>query len=347
MSSMTSGRASRRTVLGGLAAGGLASFSFRSRSARAAPVPLHVATQIGLAYLPLHVMLHDRLWESHAASRGVAASFTYSRLGGGSALNDALISDAAQVVAAGVAPLLVMWDRTKTNYRVTGLSALNASPMDLLGNRPGLHTIHDLTPKDRVAVPSLRVSIQAVIFEMGIVKAFGADQLDRYVPTEVVMDHPDALAALISGGTPVTAYMSSSPFQEIGLQHKNIVKLTNSFAIQGGPATFSVAYVKQRFFESNPKLAEAYYPALDEAIDRIHRDPSGALDTYVAMTGDRTSRTLLEGILRGKHGQFSFSPVPSRTKPVADFMARTGTLHSAPASWKAYFAPALHGMAGS
>lgn len=347
MNSPLSRPASRRLVLGGMAASGLASATAFSRIATAAPPTVHVATQIGLAYLPLHIMLHNRLWESHAAAKGVTARFTYSRLGGGAALNDALLSDAAQVVAAGVAPLLVMWDRTKANEQVTGLSALNASPMDLLANRPGLKTMHDLTTKDRVAVPSLRVSIQAVVFEMGIVKTFGAQQLNRYVPTEVAMDHPDALAALISGGTPVTAYMSSSPFQELGLEHHNIVKLTDSFAIQGGPATFSVAYAKRRFFADNPKLAEAYYPALQEAISEIARNPGKALDAYVAMTGDATSRTLLEGILRGKYGMYKFSAVPMRTAPMAAFMAQTGVLHSKPASWKDYFAPMLHGVSGS
>jgi NitT/TauT family transport system substrate-binding protein len=338
---------SRRRFVSSVVAGGLVGAALPGRRAFAAPVHVNVATQIGLAYLPLHIMIHDNIWVDHAAAAGVPATFSYARFGGGSELNDALLSGAAQVTAAGIAPLITMWDRTRSNLKVTGLSALNACPLDLLGHRAGLDTIHDLTQRDRVAVASLRVSIQAVIFEMGIVKTFGKDALARYVPTEVNMAHPDATAALISGGTPITAYMSAPPFQQVALKHPGVTKLADSFQIQGGPATFSAAYTTGRFISENPKLVEAYYPALQQAIDLIARNPSGSLDKYVAMTGDKTNRKLLEGILRGQHGEFSFSPVPSRTLPIAQFMVSTRVLRTAPSSWQDYFAANLHGVAGS
>ncbi len=59
------------------------------------------ATQIGLGYLPLHIMRHDRLWEMHASKLGRSITVSYTTLGGGAALNDALISGSVHVVAGG------------------------------------------------------------------------------------------------------------------------------------------------------------------------------------------------------------------------------------------------------
>jgi hypothetical protein len=41
----------------------------------------------------------------------------YAWLGGGGSLNAAPISHSVQIVCAGVAPLLTLWDRTRSNFR--------------------------------------------------------------------------------------------------------------------------------------------------------------------------------------------------------------------------------------
>src|SRR5436309_1328303 len=86
--------------------------------ARAEVSSVKVATQIGLLYLPLIIMQHDKLWEKQARDKGVNITVDYVTLGGGASLNDALLSDSVQVVAGGLAPMLVLWDRTRGNYKV-------------------------------------------------------------------------------------------------------------------------------------------------------------------------------------------------------------------------------------
>jgi ABC-type nitrate/sulfonate/bicarbonate transport system substrate-binding protein len=100
-----------------------------------------VATQIGLSYLPLIVMEHDRLWQRKAREKGLSLEVEYLQLGGGSSLNDALLSDSVQIVSGGLAPMLTMWDRTARNYRVKALSAINAYPEYLLTNKPAIKSI--------------------------------------------------------------------------------------------------------------------------------------------------------------------------------------------------------------
>jgi NitT/TauT family transport system substrate-binding protein len=48
--------------------------------ARAEMSSVKVATQIGLPYLPLIVMQHDKLWEAEAKKQGLDLTVEYARL---------------------------------------------------------------------------------------------------------------------------------------------------------------------------------------------------------------------------------------------------------------------------
>src|ERR1700716_4340010 len=95
-------------------------FSGASSTAHTETNRVRIATQFGLAYLHLIVMEHDHLWERQSDALGVKISVEYTRLGGGAALNDALLSDSLELVAGGLAPMLLMWDRTMSGAKVTG-----------------------------------------------------------------------------------------------------------------------------------------------------------------------------------------------------------------------------------
>ena len=306
---------------------------------------VRVATQIGLPYLPLIIMQHDKLWEEEAKARGVDVTVDYSRLGGGSPLNDALLSDSVQVAAAGLAPMLTLWDKSAKVYGVKGLSAINASPMDLLTNKPDIKSIKDFGPNDRIALPSIRVSIQAIILAMGVEQAFGPGKSGELDNIEVAMAHPEAYAALTTKAGGITGYMASSPFQERALKVPGITKVADSFDILGGPATFSVAYAKADFVKSNPKLVEAFIAAQRRAVGLIKTDLKGSIDKYYAVTNDKTDRAIVEEILASP--SYDFDIFPKESMKIADFMHRTGVLKQKPASWKDYFFEIVHGEKGS
>lgn len=313
--------------------------------ARAEMSNVKVATQIGLPYLPLIVMQHDKLWEQQAKKEGVDVSVEYLRLGGGAPLNDALLSGSVQVAAAGLAPMLTLWDKTSKNYGVKALSATNASPMYLLTNNPNIKSIKDFGPNDRIAVPSIKVSIQAIVLSMGVEQAFGAGKAGELDNIQVAMAHPEAFAALTSKAGGVTGYMASSPFQERALKMPGISKVADSFEIQGGPATFAVVYAKADFVKDNPKLVTAFLAAQRQAIALIKSDRSGVIDKYFAVTGDKTDRAIIEELLASP--TYDFDIFPKESLKLADFMYRTGALKQKPSSWKDYFFEALHSEKGS
>ncbi len=314
-------------------------------AAHAEMTQVRVATQIGLSYLPLIVMEHDKLWEKKAAAKGLPLDVEYSRLGGGSPLNDALLSDSVQIASAGVAPLLTLWDRTKSNYKVKGLSAINASPMYLLTNNPNIKSIKDFTDSDRIAVASVKISINAIVLDIGVEKALGPGKGNALDDIQVAMAHPEAYAALVSHAGGITGYMASSPFQERALTQPGIHKVIDSFEILGGPSTLSVIYAKSDFVDKNPKLVEAFMEAQKEAVDLINNDKAKAIDEYFAVTNDKTDRALVEKILNSK--EVNFDIYPKATMPVADFMFRTGVLKTMPTSWKDYFFDTMKDQSGS
>jgi NitT/TauT family transport system substrate-binding protein len=306
---------------------------------------LRVATQFGLAYLPLIVMEHDKLWEAKAHALGADITVEYRRLGGGAALNDALLSDSVDLVAGGTAPMLFVWDRTAGSYDVEAIAALNSSPIDILTNKPSIKSLRDFGPDDKIAVPSIRVSLQAIVLMAAAEKEFGSGHATRLDDNEVGMQHPDALTALIAPGSEIAGYVSSSPYQEQALATPRVHKITDSFAAFDGPSTLSVVYGKAAFAVKHPKAAEAFYQALAAANASIAKDRSGAIDKYLEVTGDRTDRALLESILA--RPDFTFSTAPQGTLNLARFMHKVGLLKHDPKSWQDYFAEAVHGQPGS
>jgi NitT/TauT family transport system substrate-binding protein len=316
-----------------------------SMIARAETARVRVATQFGLAYLPLVVMEHDHLWEKQAEARGVKLNVDYARLGGGAGLNDALLSDSVELVAGGVAPMLLLWDRTSRGANVIGLAALNVSPVDVLTNKPGAKSLTDFTPEDRIAVPAIKTSIQAIVLKAAAAQTFGQDQADRLDPLTVTMQHPDALIALTTRSSQITGYVSSAPFQEIALKTPGITKLTDSVAAFGGPTTLSVVYAKKRFATDNPVVMAAFYAALRESVAMIATQRGTAIDEYLEVTREKTDRAVIEEILARPDVTFGIEPVG--TLAVARLMRQFGILKQQPESWRDYFADALHAGSGS
>jgi len=304
-----------------------------------------VATQFGLSYLSLVLMEHDKLWESEAQKLGIDISVEYRRLGGGGALNDALLSDSVDLVAGGTAPMLFVWDRTQGNFDVKGYVALNAAPIWILTNKPAIRSLKDFGPDDKIAVPSIRVSLQALVLMAASEKELGPGQAEKLSNLTVEMQHPDALAALIAPNSQISGYVSNSPYQELAIRTSGVRKITDSFAAFDGPSTSSVVYGKASFATKHAKATEAFYKALDKASAAIASDPSAAIAKYIEVTGDRTDPAILRAIVA--RSDFTFDRTPQGTLKLAQFMRKLGLLKHDPKSWRDFFAAGVHDRQGS
>ncbi len=259
--------------------------------------PLHaemaeikVAQQYGISYLPLMLMEEQKLIEKHAKAAGVDVKVDWARFAGGNVMNDALLSGGLQFASGGVGPLVTLWSRTKGNLDVKAVSAINSMPLYLNTRNPDVKTIKDFTEKDKIALPAVKVSIQAVTLQMAAEKAFGAGQQNKLDALTVSMSHPDAQVALLSGASEITAHFGSPPFQYQQLEKPGIHTVLTSYDVLGGPATFNVVWTTSKFRSENPKLYDAFVKALDEAIALINKDKQAAAEAYLRISKDKDAR---------------------------------------------------------
>ena len=76
---------------------------------------LRIAQQFGIAYLPLIVASEKGLIEEESkALRITPAKIEWLRLSGAASMNEALISGGLDFATAGITPMILTWDKTRT-----------------------------------------------------------------------------------------------------------------------------------------------------------------------------------------------------------------------------------------
>ena len=306
---------------------------------------IKVAKQYGIGYLPLMLMEDGKLIEKYAKASGLDVTVTWATFAGGNVMNDALLSNSMQFASGGVGPMLTLWSRTRGNLDVRAVAALNSMPLLLVTRNPNVKTIKDFTEKDRIALPAVKISVQALALQMAAEQAFGPGQQNRLDPLTVTMSHPDAMQALLTGQTEVNSHFGSPPFQYQELAKPGMRMVLNNYDVMGGAVTFNVVWTTDKFRTENPKLYDAFVKALDEAQATINRDKRAAAEAYLRISKDKDT---LDNVARMMNDpQIVYTTTPQNVMKYADFMARTGAIKVKPDSWKDLFFPNVHGVPGS
>lgn len=313
--------------------------------ARAEMSEIKVAQQYGISYLPLMVMEEGKLIEKQAKAAGVDVTVSWAKFAGGNVMNDALLSNSLQFASGGVGPFVTLWARTRGNLDVRAVAAINSMPLYLNTRNPNVKTIKDFTDKDKIALPAVKISIQAITLQMAAEKAFGEGQQNKLDPLTVTLSHPDAQTALLSGQSEITAHFGSPPFQYQQLRTPAIHTVLNSYDVLGGPATFNVVWTTSKFRAENPKLYDAFVKALDEATEMINRDKKWAAETYLRVSKDKDSLQEILAMLNDP--LIVFTTTPQNMMKYVDFMAKTGAIKVRPDSWKDLFFPNAQRLPGS
>jgi len=306
---------------------------------------LKITKQPGLLFATMLLMEHGKLVEKHAAQAGVPGlKASWLTIMSGGANNDALLSGSVHITTSGVTNMLLLW--SKTNGDVKAIIGVSGLPFKLVTRNPNIKTIKDYGPNDRIAVPTVRQSIQAITLGIALQKAYGDDKAnERLVPNQVQMGHPDALTALLNPQHEVTSHFASSPFQEIELKNPGAHVVLESREALGGDGHVALAYGTTRFYEENPKTVQAFFAAYQEAVSMIRKDPKGAAESYLSMVKERASAEEIVQLLMQRGTIYQAEPV--RTMVYAEYMAKAGFIKPIPKSWKDYFFPLLHDREGS
>lgn len=314
--------------------------------ARAEVGEVRIAKQYGISYLPLMYMEQMKLLEKHAHAAGLdGVSVAWSQFAGGNVMNDALLSGSLHFASGGVGPLVTLWAKTRGTIDVRGVTAMNSMPLYLNTRNPGVRSVRDFTGKDKIALPAVKVSIQAVTLQMAAEQAFGPGNHGKLDALTVSMKHPDGMAALLSDASEITGHFTAPPFQYQELAKPGVRTVVNSFDVLGGPATFNVIWTTARIRQENPKIYRAFLDAFNEAIDLINKDRRSAAENYLKWAKGKNS---IEDTLKILNDPLvSFTAVPNNVTKYSDFLFKTGAVKVKPDSWKDLFFPEIHALPGS
>ena len=307
---------------------------------------ISITRQPGILYLPSHVMEKQQLIEKEAAKLGVPnLKVTWASLSGGGAQTDALLSGNVDVVNTGVGNLLLLWDRTKGG--VKGIVANSALPLTLVTRNPNLRTLNDYGPNDRIAVPTLKVSTQAILLQMASEKAFGPDQTTKLDANAVQLGHPDAAIMMANPQGEVTSHFAAPPFQYFELKNvKGAHVVLSSPDIIGGPLTQSQFFTTTKFADANPKVIAAIKAATFAAIDFIRKDTPAAVEIYREITKDKMSADDILEMLK-QPGMMEWTAAPQGTMKFAAHLYKVGTLKTLPKAWTDYYLPITADLPGN
>lgn len=327
---------------------GLLASPFLSSRVRAQDSTVRISKQYGLGYMSMMVMEHEHLVEKHAAKHGLPSLKTeWSVLGGPGPQIDAMLAGQVGFIGPGSTTLATLWDKTAgTPREVRALSALQCMPFMLMTVNPALKSITDLTDKDRIALPGVKLTGHALTLEMAAAHQWGFDAYDRLDSLTLTLAHPDAMAAMLGGKSGIDCHMASSPFYYYEQDAPNVHRVLKSYDVTGGQHTNGVMLATKTYHDANPSICAAVLAAQQEANDFIQANPAQAAEIYLALTGDKqaTPKQMAGWVA---DPDVLYTTVPKKVMEFAAFMHRVGRLKRQPDSWKDMFFPESQDVAGS
>jgi NitT/TauT family transport system substrate-binding protein len=304
---------------------------------RAEVSEITVAQQYGVSFIPLMVMEKQGLVEKYALKAGLSDfKVVWAKVAGPSVMNDGLIANAIHFAAQGAPSLITLWD--KTHGQIKGVAAMTTYPLYLVTRDPDVKKLADFSDKDKIAVPSVKISTQAIMLQMAASKAFGEKDYAKLDPLTISLSHPDATLAFIGNTAGVNAHFSTSPFYEQEIKVPGAHLITTSYEILGGPATALVLTASAKFREANPKAYKAFFDALSEAIDTVNKDKRAAAKLYIEVAHD-TKNSVEDILTMISDRDYAYTLRPDKVFATAQFMAKIGSIKQAPASIDDLFFP--------
>jgi sulfonate transport system substrate-binding protein len=307
---------------------------------------ISLSRQPGILYMPTHIIEKQKLIEKHAAALGLPNITTkWITFSGGGAQTDALLAGGVDILNTGTGNLLLLWDRTRGG--VKGIVACSAQPMLLISRDPNIKSLKDIGPNDKIAVPTVKISTQAIVLQIAAAEMFGADQWSKLDSNTVQLGHPDAYAAMANSQHEVRNHFTIPPYTFLEL--KNVAgahTILSSPDVMGGPLTQAQFFTTTKFADANPKIIAAVRAATKEAQDLIRSDTKTAVDIYKEITGDKTGAVDLLAWLK-EPGMMEWSLEPQGTMKFATHLFKVGTLKTQPKAWTDYYLPIASDLKGN
>ncbi len=301
------------------------------------PLTVRFVQQRGLLYLPVEEMVSGGILQKEATKLGLGkVDASVKTLSGPAPVTDALLSGSADYGTAALPSLLTLWDKTHgTPNEVRAVGTMSNGAMVLYTINPKVKSIADFTEQDRIAVPSVGISFNAMMLQMAAEKLWNdPHRLDHLT---VGLGHSDAVAALAAGygKATVTAHIAVQPFTSRGLKLPGAHVIADSREVFGGPLTQITLLATKQTKEKNPTLFQAVSNALDESIKVANADKRAAAVLW--KQAQNASESVDELVALLDDPGFEFTSEPHRIAYFAAFLNRIGRLKTKVNDWKELF----------
>ncbi len=334
-----------RNWIGGVVTLALAAFA--ASPALSEATVMRLSRGYGMLYMPMIVIQEKKLLEKHAAKMGLGEVKTeWFLFDGGNVINDAMMAGTLDIAGTGAPGFVTLWSKARgiPAAEVIGVSGMSSTALEIITNNPAVKSLADFGPKDKIAMPGIKTSLAAVILQMISAKTYGKENFAKFDSLTVGIPHPEAVAALLSGRTEITAHFASPPFIYVELQNPNMRSVLRAKDVLGN-ITFDVIFAPKRFVNANPKLVEAFLAAQEEANELIARNPEEAAQIYVRASKVKVDEAEIVKILKDPDTRYSSTPTDMMA--YAEHLAMAGTIKRKPTDWKDMYISNIHNKPGS
>ena len=310
------------------------------------PLSVRFVQQRGLLYIPVDVMVSGGILQQEASKLGLGkVEATATALSGPGPVLDALLSGAADYGTAALPSLLTVWERTRGSANeVKAVGAVSNGAMTLYTINPNVKSLADFTEQDRIAVPTVRLSFNAMMLQMAAEQLWGEPhRLDHLT---VALGHPDAVTALSAGygKATITAHIGVQPFTDRGLKLPGAHVITDSRKVFGGPLTQITLLATKQTKDKNPTLFQAVANALEQAIRVANADKRQAATLWKEV--QKAPESIDDLVAQLNDPGFEFTSRPQRIGHFTAFLNRIGTLKTKVGDWKELFWETAHHQQG-
>lgn len=221
---------------------------------------IRIGEQFGLAYAPLQIMKHKGFLEELRPEVKVQ----WLKLGNTAAIREAVLSGDLDAGFMGIPPFLIARDKGMTWKIATGLSR---SPLGLVVPSGKYTSLKDFSSDAKIALPQPG-SIQHILLTMAAMRELGdSSSLDRNL---ISLKHPDGMNSLLSGA--VEGHFTSPPYLFYEDDETGFDILLSGEEAMGGPFTFIVGAVTEKFYENNRELYDDFLLAIEKSIEYINNN---------------------------------------------------------------------------
>jgi NitT/TauT family transport system substrate-binding protein len=311
-----------------------------------APLAVRFVEQRGLLYIPVDLMVSGGILQQEVSKLGLGRiEATATALSGPGPVLDALLSGAADYGTAALPSLLTLWEKTRGSANeMKAVGTVSNGAMTLYTINPNVKSLADFGAQDRIAVPTVRLSFNAMMLQMAAEELWGdPHRLDHLT---VALGHPDAVTALSAGygKATITAHIAVQPFTDRGLKLPGAHIITDSRKVFGGPLTQITLLAGKATKDKNPLLFQAVANALQAAIASANADKRAAAALWKEV--QKAPESIEDLLAQLNDPGFEFTSRPQRIAHFTAFLNRIGTLKTKVGDWKELFWETAHHQPG-